>query len=72
VGLVDPATVKQVTLPKSEEPKERTPLAEIIGLPDFDEAAHGNLTPKAWAYMSAGGTDEYSECFNGTWHHLGS
>jgi L-lactate dehydrogenase (cytochrome) len=48
-------------LPASEEPVERISLSEIVGLPDFDAAAKQNLTPKAWAYMSAGGTDEYSK-----------
>ncbi len=62
VGLVDPATIKEVTLTTSTEPSERIDLAEIIGLPDFDEAAHRMLTPKAWAYMSAGATQEHSEC----------
>ncbi|ORY27625.1 FMN-dependent dehydrogenase-domain-containing protein [Naematelia encephala] len=63
VGVVDPNTLPQ-TVSKAkggEEGKERKiELAEIIGLPDFDEAARRNLTGKAWAYMSSGATDQYS------------
>lgn len=45
--------------PKDE--KREVDLAEIIGLPDFDSAAQGKLTGKAWAYMKSGATDECSE-----------
>ncbi|WVQ94678.1 hypothetical protein IAU59_001758 [Kwoniella sp. CBS 9459] len=63
MGLVDPATLpKMISKAASgEEGKERKiDLAEIIGLPDFDEAARRNLTSKAWAYMSSGATDQYT------------
>ena len=53
---------------KKEESKERKiELPEIIGLPDFDEAARRVLSSKAWAYMSAGATDMYSEYFSLIW-----
>lgn len=35
-------------------------LDEIIGLPDLDAAAAQRFSPKGWAYISAGATDETS------------
>lgn len=32
---------------------------------DLQEAAKANLTSKAWAYMSSGATDQYSESMQG-------
>ena len=63
VGNVDPMTLPKVVRKDiSGEVKEREiTLGEIIGLPDFDEAARRKLTAKAWAYMSAGATDMHSE-----------
>jgi L-lactate dehydrogenase (cytochrome) len=61
----------------SSKQERKIELSEIIGIPDFDvsisglaenipltdpqEAARRILTGKAWAYMSAGATDMYSE-----------
>ncbi|WWC60018.1 uncharacterized protein I303_102581 [Kwoniella dejecticola CBS 10117] len=61
-GLVDPMTLPQtVSKEQSGEKEERKiELAEIIGLPDFDEAARRLLTGKAWAYMSSGATDQFT------------
>nr|XP_019012460.1 L-lactate dehydrogenase (cytochrome) [Kwoniella pini CBS 10737]OCF51241.1 L-lactate dehydrogenase (cytochrome) [Kwoniella pini CBS 10737] len=62
IGLVDPMTLpKTISKVESGEKKEKKiELAEIIGLPDFDEAARRLLTGKAWAYMSSGATDQYT------------
>ncbi|KAL7419932.1 hypothetical protein Q5752_005851 [Cryptotrichosporon argae] len=62
VGLVDPATLPDVAaVNTTERAREREiELGEIIGLPDLDEAARRSLTPKAWAYMSSGATDQYT------------
>ncbi|WRT65320.1 uncharacterized protein IL334_002263 [Kwoniella shivajii] len=62
IGLVDPATLPQ-TVSKAasgEKEEKKIDLGEIIGLPDFDEAAKRSLTGKAWAYMSSGATDQFT------------
>ncbi|WWC87468.1 uncharacterized protein L201_002357 [Kwoniella dendrophila CBS 6074] len=62
MGLIDPMTLPQVVNKplRGEKEERRIELAEIIGLPDFDEAARRILTGKAWAYMSSGATDQYT------------
>lgn len=47
-------------------------LDEIIGLPDLDAAAEQRMSPKGWAYISAGATDMSSlaanrQAFNEIW-----
>ncbi|ORY30757.1 FMN-dependent dehydrogenase-domain-containing protein [Naematelia encephala] len=66
LGVVDPNTLPQVVskATSGEEAKKRPDLAEIIGIPDFDAAAQAALTGKAWAFMMAGATDEYSRNLN--------
>lgn len=64
VGKVDPATLPArpvVAEQKTDSGERRIDLAEIVGLPDFEEAARRNLTEKAWAYISAGATDMHSK-----------
>lgn len=61
---MDTATLppKQKPQPKAENSDERKiPLEEIVGIPDFEEAARRNMTDKAWAYISAGATDMHCE-----------
>ncbi|WWD08682.1 hypothetical protein V865_006795 [Kwoniella europaea PYCC6329] len=62
MGLVDPMTLPQTVnkVASGEKEERKVELAEIIGLPDFDEAARRILTGKAWAYMSSGATDQYT------------
>ncbi|RSH77748.1 uncharacterized protein EHS24_002806 [Apiotrichum porosum] len=64
VGDVDPDTLPARPVvaeqKKEDEAERKIDLSEIVGWPDLDEAARRNMTPKAWAYISAGATDMYS------------
>lgn len=65
VGDVDPDTLPARPVvaeqKKEDEAERKIDLSEIVGWPDLDEAARRNMTPKAWAYISAGATDMYCE-----------
>ncbi|CED83134.1 mitochondrial cytochrome b2- [Phaffia rhodozyma] len=68
VGRINPATVKKIERPeqgevipvKADKAEEKIDLGMVIGLPDFTAAAKQILPAKAFAYYSAGGTDEYT------------
>ncbi|CAK9782748.1 L-lactate dehydrogenase [Cutaneotrichosporon oleaginosum] len=61
VGPVDPGTLPpRPVIPEVAQESGVIPLDEIIGLPDFHEAGRRNMSSKAWSYISAGATDEYS------------
>ncbi|KAJ9100871.1 hypothetical protein QFC20_005360 [Naganishia adeliensis] len=66
VGLVDQQTIVGLKMDdgKKKEEGERAPLAQIVGLPDFEPAAEKILTNKAWSYYSAGATDELTLALN--------
>lgn len=68
IGSVDPATLppRPVIAEDEDDGERKIDLSEIVGLPDFDEAARRNMTSKAWAYISAGATDMYCES-GGRW-----
>ncbi|ORX36225.1 FMN-dependent dehydrogenase-domain-containing protein [Kockovaella imperatae] len=59
-GTVDPTTLPPSTQRTATEVEREITLGEIVGLPDFEEAARRKLSAKAWAYMSAGATDMYT------------
>jgi hypothetical protein len=62
---VDPKTLPAQPVPAAvaKEERERIPLEEIVGLPDFELAAERNMTEKAWAFISAAATDLHCENF---------
>lgn len=58
---MDPSTLPpRPVIVQSRSEDGPIPLDEIIGLPDLHEAGRRNMTSKAWSYISAGATDEYS------------
>ncbi|KAI5448979.1 hypothetical protein NCC49_005712 [Naganishia albida] len=66
VGLVDQSTIVGLKMDDGEKKRvgEKTPLAQVVGLPDFEPAAEKILTNKAWSYYSAGATDELTLALN--------
>ena len=63
VGDIDTATLppRPKVAAKEETGERKISLDEIVGIPDFEDAARRNMTDKAWAYISAGATDMYCE-----------
>lgn len=66
VGDIDHSTLppRPVIETHADDDEREIDLAEIVGLPDFEEAARRKMSDKAWAFISAGATDMHSVDLN--------
>ncbi|KAL1411242.1 hypothetical protein Q8F55_002193 [Vanrija albida] len=64
VGDIDASTLPPRPVAAEPDAEREIDLSEIVGLPDFEDAARRKMSAKAWAFISAGATDMHSVALN--------